>query len=181
VSIWSEWWILYTSPVIIFEHWVFLLENCYDEGVKVEVSETIKAPVGEVFRVFTDWRNIEARVSGIKKIEFLAKGGRPEVGMKWRETRVMFGREATEEMWITEIKPNQSYVVEAESHGTKYRSTYEFIDKGRETEVKLEFAGIPVSFAAKIMSVLGVIFASSVKRALADDMADLKKVIESEV
>ena len=74
----------------------------------VVVKIKIKAPVSHVFDVFTDFKNMEKRVNGIKKIEFLNGDGEAVLEMKWRETRIMFGKEATEEMWISEIKANET-------------------------------------------------------------------------
>ncbi|WP_231137820.1 hypothetical protein [Rhodococcus opacus] len=34
-----------------------------------------------------------------------------------RETRVLFGKSSTEEMWVTEIDPEKRTVVKASSHG----------------------------------------------------------------
>ena len=59
---------------------------------------------------------------------------------KWRETRTMFGQEATEEMWITEHEKDASYVAEAESRGNHYRSEYRFTTEGEGTRVDLKRA-----------------------------------------
>ena len=148
--------------------------------MKVVARVTIDAPVEKVFEVFTDFKNAEKRLKGVKAITFLEKDGKPEVGMKWRETRVMFGKEATEEMWITSITKNTGYVVEAESHGTKYRTEYTFTERDGVTEVTLEFAGTPVTFGASLGALLMFMFKGSVKKALRSDMDDLKRVIEGE-
>ena len=62
----------------------------------VSVSTQIAAPVAEVFALFTDLKNAPGRVKGIKRIELLTNGP-VGVGTRFRETRVMFKRDATEE------------------------------------------------------------------------------------
>ena len=148
--------------------------------MKITTSTTINAPRAKVFSVFTDFKNAADRLAGIQKMEFLEKDGEPIVGMKWRETRIMFGKEATEEMWITEINQDQNYVVEAESHGTHYRSEYMFADHADGTEVIMTFEGKPITWMASVGSLLMIFFAGSVKKALAADMSDLKQFIEGQ-
>lgn len=149
--------------------------------MQVEASITIAAPPERVFSVFTDFKNLESNVPAITKVELLEKNGEPVVGMKWRETRVMFGKEATETMWISEITSPQSYVVEAESHGVHYRSTYTFTptDNGG-THVSMTFGGEPQTMMGKVMAaIFGSLMKGATTKALEDDMTALKKVAES--
>jgi uncharacterized membrane protein len=146
--------------------------------MQVESQITIKAPLGKVFEVFSDLSRAEERVEGIKKIEILNPPAQMQLGTKWEETRVMFGKEAKEIMWVTEVNQNKNYVVEAESHGTHYRSEYTFEETGDAVLVKMVFEGKPLSFAAKLMSFMFLFFAKSTKKLLEQDMADLKKVCE---
>ena len=140
----------------------------------------IQASREKVFTGFTDFPSMEERIAGITKMEFLEKEGRAEVGMKWRETRVMFGKEATEVMWITALTANESYVVEAESHGMHYRSTYTFTEAEGGTNVSLEFSGEPQTFMARVMATLMFpFFKSATKQAFTKDLEDLKKILEA--
>ena len=82
--------------------------------MKISMSELLEAPRSDVFKLFTDIENASDRISGIRKLEVLSEV-RSGVGLRWRETRVMFGKEATEEMEITGFDEPESYVVEAES------------------------------------------------------------------
>ena len=82
----------------------------------VEVERTIAAPPDRAFRIATDLENLAATVSGIDSVEVLTEGPVGE-GSRWRETRTMMGRPATEEMWVTAFEAPRRFVVEAESHG----------------------------------------------------------------
>lgn len=147
--------------------------------MKIESSVVIDATPEKVFAAFSDLDNLAANVSGITKVEVLAGPAQMQTGTKWRETRIMFGKEATEVMWVTAIEPDASYVVEAESHGTHYRSEYLFTPAGSSTRVQMTFEGEPLTFGARIGSLLMVFFSGATKKALHKDMLELKRVCEA--
>ncbi len=146
--------------------------------MQVKAGVEINAPIDKVFEYFSDIRKAEECINGIDKIEILSdeKSGS---GLKWRETRTMFGEKATEVMWVTAFSPPVSYSVDAESHGMKYHSTYTFSEEGKGTSVEMVFEGTPVSFGAKLTSpIFGVMFKGATKKALQKDMQDLKDLLE---
>jgi carbon monoxide dehydrogenase subunit G len=145
--------------------------------MQIKVSKDINAPIERVFDVFSDITQAEQRVAGISKVEILSdvKQGK---GTHWRETRVMFGREATEEMEISAFNPNQSYEVVAESRGMKYHTIYTFTSNGDITRVEMVFSGKPMTLVAKLMSPLGMLMQGPARKALDADMDDLKRVAE---
>lgn len=148
--------------------------------MKISTSISIKSPIENVFDTFSDLDSIKNYVDGIQSLEVLEGPAKMQVGTKWRETRVMFGKEATEVMWVTELTPNASYVVEAESHGTHYRSEYRFSTAGEETTVEMTFGGQPLTLMSKILgTLLFPLFAGSTKKALMKDMEDLKRTLET--
>ena len=93
--------------------------------VGVTIHEEVRAEPGRVFEVFTDLRSAPERVAGIESLEVLTEGPIGQ-GTRFRETRVMFGKQATEEMEVTGWQPGKSYVVEADSHGSHYRTEFVF-------------------------------------------------------
>lgn len=142
-------------------------------------SVVVNAPPERVFAAFADIPRAAERISGIARVEMLTDGP-TGVGTRWRETRRMYGSEATEEMWIAEFDPPRSYAVEAESHGTRYRSVLTFAPEGGGTRVAMSFEGTPVSFAARLFSVLGGLMAGSVRRMIRADLEDAKRSVERE-
>ncbi|MFC1609878.1 SRPBCC family protein [Myxococcota bacterium] len=147
--------------------------------MKVVAKEKIQARRDDVFVVFTDLEGATKRIEGIKEIEFLSET-RSGLGVRWRETRVMFGKEATEDMEITALDPPDSYVVEAESHGTHYASVFSFRDADDgATEVTWEFEGKPLSLFAKLMTPLGFLMSGSLRKMLQKDLADLRRSVEA--
>ena len=147
--------------------------------MKIQDSISINADRARVFEVFCDLEHAAANISAITKLEVLAGPAQLNVGTRWRETRTMFGQEATEEMWVTAHEQNASYVAEAESRGAHYRSEYRFSDEGSGTLVVMTFEGRPVSFGARLASLIGGLFAGATKKALHQDLVDLKRVCET--
>lgn len=146
----------------------------------VTVHRTIAAPAERVFAIATDLPNLARTVSGIEAVEVLTDGPIGE-GTRWRETRMMFGKRATEEMWITGFDPPRSLVVEAESHGAHYRSEFRFEpeDSGG-VRATLVFSARPATFAGRVFSVLGGALFGIVRKTLERDLEDVKRAAETE-
>jgi len=142
------------------------------------VSLTIAAPTATVFALASDVRSWVGRVKAIKKIEVLTQGD-VGLGTKWRETRVMFGREATEKLEFTAFSRGKSYTVGCESCGAKYKTAFEFIPEGAGTRVQVTMTVKPLTFFAKLMSPLGALMMGPMKKLLLGDLEDLKREAES--
>lgn len=145
----------------------------------VRLKERVNAPAKHIFGVMTDISNSPEHISGINSVDMLSEGP-VGVGTRWKETRVMFGKEATEEMWITEFVENESYTVEAESCGAKYKTLFKFehVDN-YTTDVNMEMQVTPVSFAAKLMAPLSFFMKGMVVKAIRKDIKDASAVCES--
>ena len=142
-------------------------------------KQVIAAPPEVVFRRAADFANAPQAIKGIVKVEMLTSGP-VGVGTKFRETRIMFGREATEQMEVTAFEPPHRYALGAESHGSRYHSVLTFRPSGQGCEVEMTFDCTPVTFFAKVMSVLMRPMMKSIAKVCAKDLDDLKATIESE-
>ena len=116
-------------------------------------------------------------MSAVRAVEMLTPGP-VAVGTRFRETRLMFGQQATEEMTVAEFEPPRGFVLTAVNHGTAYRAEHLFEPHGTGTRVQLLFEGRPISRLAKLFVPLGGLFLGSVRRHLAADLADLKREAE---
>lgn len=137
----------------------------------VTVRQQVKADPENTFRVFADIPNAASFVAGIDSIELLTDGPFG-VGSRWRETRTMLGKTATEDMTVTAFDPPNRYTAEAESHGTHYVSRYDFTPSDGGTLVTLRFDGRPQTVTARLLSVVGLLFLGQIRKMLAQDMAD---------
>lgn len=147
--------------------------------MNVEVQVDINGTKEDVWKVISDIENSTETIRGIEKIEVLEKPADSFVGLKWRETRTMFGRTATEVMWITEAEENKFYKTRAENHGAVYVSMLEITDKGENVSLSMSFEGTPQTFGAKVMSALtGWMVKGSSEKALMEDLMDIKAKVE---
>ncbi len=147
--------------------------------MKIIDTITINSPVGEVFKVFTDLDNANKNISAITKIKVLEGPSKMAPGTKWRETRTMFGKEATEEMWVGELTKNKSYTIEADSRGAKYRTDYTFTEKDGKTDVAMVFdCAVDNPVANFFMNIMFLLMKSATKKQLRNDLVDLKTACE---
>ncbi|MBW7904147.1 MAG: SRPBCC family protein [Phycisphaerae bacterium] len=146
------------------------------------VHEQINAPPEAVFAVASDFPNAAQRIRGISKMEMLTPGP-VGVGTRFRETRVMFGREATETMEVVAFQPGRSYTLRASNCGCEYRTVVSVRpaaagDGG--SEVTFDFTGAPLTFGAKVMAALmGWMVKGACLKAIRQDLADLKTEVEN--
>lgn len=147
--------------------------------MKVSTSIDIAGPREEVWKVITDIENAVGRISSIMDIEVLEKPETGFVGFKWKETRKMFGKEATEVMWVTESVENEYYLTRAESHGSVYISRMAVTESGGTTTLTMSFSGEAQTLVAKILSTLmGFMIKGSMEKELQKDLADIKQFVE---
>ncbi|MBU2881362.1 SRPBCC family protein [Psychrosphaera sp. B3R10] len=142
---------------------------------------TVNSNIEDVWQTITDIEHSSEVISSINSIEILKKGDSDKVGLTWRESRIMMGKEAFETMWISEISPNQYYVVLAESHKTKYRSVVSVTAISNDkTELTMEFTGEPQGAFTKILSTIMMpFFKGSLTKMLHQDLIDIKQYVEN--
>jgi len=139
----------------------------------------IDAPPPAVFEVCTDFAGAANRISAITKIEVLTPGPVGK-GTRFRETRKMFGKEATETMEVIEFTPGRSYVLGAESCGCRYRTEFTVTPSGSGSDVTIHFRGTPQTFMAKVMgTIMAPMMSGMLRKCLDGDLADIKKYVEA--
>jgi uncharacterized membrane protein len=144
----------------------------------VEVRRHVAAPVERVWAVTTDLGSAPQVVRGIDAVEVLTPGDFG-VGTRWRETRTMMGRSATEEMTVTAVEPQRSYTTEAVRPGVRYVSTVAVAPAGDGSELTMTFGARPTSALVRLLAaVTGPLGRRAVAKALEKDMADLAVAAE---
>lgn len=147
--------------------------------MRVEVSVPVNASRHDVWQKVTDIENAASTISGIDKIEILDKPSQGIVGLKWKETRTLFGKTATETIWITDAVEDSYYLTEAQSHGSVYKSKIQLSDRDGTTYLSMDFDAEPQSFGAKVLSAtMGFMFKGATKKALLQDLTDVKAAVE---
>lgn len=142
----------------------------------VTVSKTVDAPPSAVWAVLTDLDAAPHTLRGVTAVERLDGPGDYTVGTRWRETRVMFGKESTEELRVVDVVPERRTVVTAESGGTVYRSVFTLTPHGTGTELHLEFSSRSGPLGAVrqvLMTLVGPLAGRVMQRALRQDLDDI--------
>lgn len=148
--------------------------------MKITINIEINAPKEKVWKVITDIENSVNTISGIDKIEILNKPKNTLVGLKWKETRTIFRKTATETMWITEAKENNYYKTRAESNGAIYQTILKLTEKENSTFLTMEFSSEAVSLKGKIMTfIFGRMLSKSMKKLVEKDLIDIKTAVEN--
>ena len=146
----------------------------------VEAQITINGSKAAVWAATTDIEHFAQLLSGVEKIEVEDKPATGLVGLKWKETRILFGKPATVEKWITEAKENEFYTTRAEDSGFVFITTNRL--SGSDGSVTL--TGIhetqPQGFAAKLKSLPMVFFKGVIKKAILQDLNDIKAEVDRE-
>jgi hypothetical protein len=92
----------------------------------VETQVTINSSKTAVWAAITNIENAANIISGIEHIEVVEKPANGFVGLKWRETRMLFGKPASAEKWITDAAENEFYNTRAEDGGFVFVSTHAY-------------------------------------------------------
>ena len=146
--------------------------------MKIVVSEEIDAPRERVWHLISDIDSWTDTISGIVSIEVIDRPETGVVGLKWRETRIMFGKEAVETMWISAAKPNYWYESTAENHGAVYTTRLSLEDSNGKTMLTKQFSAEATTIAAKLMSVVSFLFSGSLRKMLQKDLSDIRQAAE---
>ncbi|MFI8827586.1 SRPBCC family protein [Streptomyces sp. NPDC053431] len=156
-------------------------------STSVVVERRVYASPGRVWESITDLRNMPRVLSGVQRVEVLTEGGFA-VGTRWRETRRMLGREATEEMTVTVCEPPDRYVTVADSHGMHYVSEITLVPEGppvaaTATTLRMTFTARPAHDRTPglLTRLLGRVGSRAVARALGKDLDEIARAVESHV
>src|SRR5881394_1306711 len=96
----------------------------------VEAQVTINGSKAAIWAAITNIENSAEIIRGIENIEVLEKPANGLVGLRWRETRMLFGKPATVEKWITDAAENAFYTTRAEDNGFVFVSTMRIAESG---------------------------------------------------
>ena len=148
--------------------------------IEFSLSEEIAAAPERVYEVMTDITGASAWMPNLVGMEMLTEGDF-DVGSRWRETRRMFGREASEVFEVTDLEPGRGFDVYVNgSLGSSKRGEYRFQHRlepsvnGTRVTLSGQIGGLP-----RPMELIGRVFAGPMKKAIAADLAALKSHIEA--
>jgi hypothetical protein len=145
----------------------------------VEAQVTIHGSKAAVWTAMTDIEHASETMSGIENIEVVEKPANGLVGLRWRETRILFGKPATVEKWITDSSENEFYKTRAESDGYVFLSTMSLSEGNGGVTLTSSHDSQPQSLVGKVLSnPMMFLFKGVMKKHLLQDLNDIKSAVE---
>ena len=145
----------------------------------VEAQVTINGSKAAIWAAITNIENASKIISGILNIEILEKPANGLVGLKWRETRMLFGKPATVEKWITDAAENDFYKTRAEDVGFVFLTTKSISESSGGMTLTESHESKPQGFVATLMSIpMALFFKGVIRKALLQDLNDIKSAVE---
>ncbi len=145
----------------------------------VEAQVTINGSRAAIWAAIADIANAPAIISGIANIEVVDKPAHGLVGLRWRETRMLFGKPATAEKWITDAAENEFYKTRAEDNGFVFLSTMTISEGSGGITLTSSHDSRPQGIVARVMAIpMGLLFKGVAKKALLQDLNDIKAAVE---
>jgi hypothetical protein len=146
----------------------------------VEVQVIIKGSRAAVWTAITNIENATEIIRGIENIEVLEKPATGLVGLKWRETRMLFGKPATAEKRITDAVEYEFYKTRAEDNGFVFLTTIRISESSAGITLTSSHDSKPQGIVARLMSIPMFLFKGVAKKALLQDLNDIKSAVEQE-
>ena len=139
-----------------------------------KMREWISRPPQDMFDFITTPDNAPKVVQSVKSMVKLTDGP-VRVGTRYRETRLMRGKEAHAELEVVEYEPNQKYAMKNVTEGIETVYQYTFHPEANGTRVDL-VCEVKAGGVKKLMLPLVV---SVLKKEDGDHLQRLKKVLET--
>ena len=144
---------------------------------RIIVTRTIDAPINLVFQTVADERRLSQVLPHIVNVEFLSDV-RAGVGTRFRETRLMNGKEATTELEVTEFVENEHVrLVASDSLGTVWDTVFAVTADNGGTTLTMTMDACAHKLFARIFVFM---IRSMIKRAVERDMDLVKGFCESD-
>jgi carbon monoxide dehydrogenase subunit G len=148
--------------------------------MEINVSTEINCAKEKVWQAITNIDNCKNMIDAIIDLTVLERPEAGLVGLKWTETREMFGKEASETMWITEAVEGQYYCTRAENCGAVYLTKMAVKEIDGNTRLSMSFSGKSSSFFGKLMSgLMSLLMKKSLVKMLEKDLQDIKQHLEN--
>ena len=144
----------------------------------VEAQVPINGSKAAIWAAITNIENASEIISGILNIEVLEKPANGLVGLRWRETRMLFGKPATVEKWITDAAENEFYTSRAEDGGFVFITTMRISESSGGITLTSSHDSKPQDIVAKLKATPMFLFKGVIKKAILQDLNDIKSAVE---
>ena len=141
----------------------------------ITVTRTIDASIDVVFSTVSDIRQLSKALPHVIRFEFLSVVN-SGVGARFRETRLMKGKEVTSELEITEYVENDRVRMVADSHGTVWHTLFTVTSEGGSTTLTTRMDSRSDKLCSRVMNPL---IRGMIAKAVERDMDLVKAFCES--
>jgi hypothetical protein len=149
--------------------------------VIVEARVIINGSRAATWAAITNIENAPTFIGGIESVEILERPASGLVGLRWRETRTLFGKPATAEKWITDAAENEFYKTRSESDGFVFLCTRSLSEGSGGVTLAESHEFRPQSVVAGLFSIpMLFLFRGVAKKAVLRDLNDIKAAVERE-
>ncbi|MEO8589905.1 MAG: SRPBCC family protein [Flavobacteriales bacterium] len=144
----------------------------------VEAQVTINGTKAAVWAALTNIENAAQIISGIDKVEVIEKPANGIIGLRWRETRMLFGKPATVEKRVIAGAENEFYTTEARDGGFLFTTYHRIADHEGPLILRSIHETKPQGFMASLKAIPMIFFKGMIKKAILQDLNDTKSVVE---
>jgi carbon monoxide dehydrogenase subunit G len=137
---------------------------------RIAVTRRIQAPLERVFQTVSNIEGFSEAVPDIVKVEFLSEQ-KTGVGARFRETRLMGGREASTILDVTEYVENERIRLVSDAFGTIWDSVFTVKQEGETTVLELTMDGKAYKLFPRLLNPL---MKGAMTKALTSDMDAVK-------
>lgn len=145
--------------------------------ITLTLSKRIDAPVERVWEVASDLEHADEFIRGITNIELLTDGPVGK-GTRFRETRVMFKKEHSEQMEVSAWNPPTGYSLTSLSCGSRFDMAMTLRPEAGATTMHWNIEITPTTLFARLMSPLSRLMMGSMRKCVDEDMEDCKAMAE---
>ena len=119
------------------------------------------------------------RLYGINEVEILEKPKKGLVGLKWKETRTLFGKQLPRSCELRKQLRIYPTKTRAESQGAVYNTQLLLSEQNNTSIFTMSFDSEAQTFGTKTMSAtMGSLFKNATKKALMQDLNDIKLAVK---
>jgi len=145
----------------------------------VQVQINITGSNTDVWTAITDIHNFADTIRGVERIEILENPANKLEGLKWRETRMYFGKPASVDKWITDAAEMKYYTTKAEIDGFMFITTLSLSGTDGNVTLTSTHETKPLGVMSKIKSIPMLFFKGILRKAILQDLTDFKTVVEA--
>jgi len=169
------WWMWPAGILACVIFGVLGLASAGPSEYLVATSRTIHAPAEKVFRTLAHVENFSKAVPGIQKIQFLSDH-KTGVGTRFRETRLMNGREASTVLEVTEYVENRHVRMVSDAGGTIWDTAFTVDPQNDAVLMTMQMTARPHNLAARLLTPM---ILNMVTTAVESDMDAVREYCEA--